>query len=200
VRERHGHAWALVWLDDHWHDFDTTPASWYEVESTNALFLEPIADWWSNLTYKLSLWRWSTKNGSFTIYLVGLLALLAGFLIWRVVRKSVGARFRVEKGRPTARRLWPGQDSEVYLIERRMKKLGLGRKPEETFAAWFRRLSHNSAMADSEESLAPVLALHYRYRFDPNGLTGPERAALGIQAQAWLAKSKRAAGSRMQLH
>jgi len=190
VRERHGHAWALVWLGDHWRDFDTTPASWYDVEGANASFLEPIADWWSNLSYKMSRWRWSGKSGTSTKYLVALLGLLVSFLIWSVVRKRVGTGLWVGKRRATARRSWPGQDSELYLIEGRLKKLGLGRDPDETLASWFRRVRSNPALVDSEETLAPVLALHYRYRFDPNGLTGPERAALGSRARAWLAKSK----------
>jgi transglutaminase-like putative cysteine protease len=190
VRERHGHAWALVWLGDHWHDFDTTPASWYDAESANASFLEPISDWWSNLSYKMSRWRWSAKSRTSTKYLVALLGLLMSFLIWSVARKRVGVRLRVEKRRATARRSWPGQDSELYLIEGRLKKVGLGRNPGETFGSWFHRVRSNPALGDSEETLAPVLALHYRYRFDPNGLTGPERATLGSRARAWLAKSK----------
>jgi protein-glutamine gamma-glutamyltransferase len=35
--------------------------------------------------------------------------------------------------------------------------------------------------------LRPLLALHYRYRFDPAGLGGAEREQLRAEAEAWLA-------------
>jgi len=35
-------------------------------------------------------------------------------------------------------------------------------------------------------SLQPVLALHYRYRFDPHGLNANERSALNSHVQSWL--------------
>jgi hypothetical protein len=35
--------------------------------------------------------------------------------------------------------------------------------------------------------LDELLALHYRYRFDPAGLDAAERAALETGARAWLA-------------
>jgi hypothetical protein len=35
--------------------------------------------------------------------------------------------------------------------------------------------------------LRPLLALHYRYRFDPAGLGGAEREQFRVEAQAWLA-------------
>ena len=44
------------------------------------------------------------------------------------------------------------------------------------------------------EALPAILALHYRYRFDPDGLSPAERAALRERAEAWLAE--RAAASR----
>ena len=35
-------------------------------------------------------------------------------------------------------------------------------------------------------ALPTLLALHYRYRFDPAGLPADERTALGAQARTWL--------------
>ena len=34
--------------------------------------------------------------------------------------------------------------------------------------------------------LRPLLALHYRYRFDPDGLGGAERERLRVETEAWL--------------
>jgi len=36
--------------------------------------------------------------------------------------------------------------------------------------------------------LRPLLALHYRYRFDPAGLSSAEREQLRASARAWLAQ------------
>src|SRR5207249_3040210 len=55
---------------------------------------------------------------------------------------------------------------------------GLGRQIAEPPSAWIERIHATE--------LAPILDLHYRYRFDPAGLSPTERAELRAQADAWL--------------
>ena len=54
-------------------------------------------------------------------------------------------------------------------------------------AEWVNRLRVNGAVADGA-ALAPLAALHDRYRFDPRGLTPAEAGAFATACAAWLAK------------
>ena len=62
VRERHAHAWALVYVGGTWHDFDTTPCSWSGIEQDAASVLQPLCDIWSWFAFKFSAWRWREKE------------------------------------------------------------------------------------------------------------------------------------------
>jgi len=64
--------------------------------------------------------------------------------------------------------------------------MGLERYPWETMTNWVERLKGNDTFAVSFESLQPVLDIHYRYRFDPEGITGEERQKLKLKVQSWL--------------
>jgi hypothetical protein len=83
---------------------------------------------------------------------------------------------------------WPGLDSEFYQIERRLAERGARRQPSEPLSAWFQRASADPALAEVRGRVQELLRLHYRYRFDPQGLTGDERDALRREADGWLAR------------
>ena len=98
-------------------------------------------------------------------------------LVWRLYsRRRVGRGATAPPPAPTFVR--PGQDSEFYLIAERLGAVGLGRHGDEPPSAWIERIH--------ETDLAPILDLHYRYRFDPAGLDPTERSALRAQSEAWL--------------
>jgi len=84
-------------------------------------------------------------------------------------------------------KIFPGQDSEFYEIERRLAQFHAAREPGETAAIWLSRIQ--SPTLPDDESLETILALHYRYRFDPMGLDEKERQNLRRHARQWLAKS-----------
>ena len=185
VRERHGHAWVLVYLNGEWRDFDTTPIYWSEVEEENASFFEPLSDQWSALAFKFSRWHWLMKRWALSRYLIGLFAILVSGMIWRIVWKRHRTRMQPLEEAVQAQ---PGADSEFYLIEVALEKLGAGRNPGETVATWFQRVSGNgSGVIPGSEGLCSILSLHYRYRFDPQGLGPEERTDLATQARKWLA-------------
>ena len=182
VRARHAHAWTLVYHGGAWHDFDTTPSSWSAVETTRESFLQPIKDFFSDLWFQFSKFRWSkTEWRKYFMWapLPLVLLVLARFVLgkrWRRLR----AKPRATSGKVSR----PGTDSDFYLIEKHFAARGLERAPGENWSDWFRRLArHENALA----GLQPVLTLHQRHRFDPRGLTEPERAELRRQVVAWLA-------------
>jgi hypothetical protein len=81
-----------------------------------------------------------------------------------------------------------GADSEFYLVERRLETLAFARAPGEPLSAWLRRIEGARLPGLSVSPLAPLLALHYRYRFDPEGLPAADRDTLASSARGWLAR------------
>ncbi len=185
VRERHAHAWCLVYLNGAWQDFDTTPASWNAEEAKHASVWEPLADAWSRLWFEFSKWRWS-KTGSRS-YVVWLLVPLLALFVGRIFFKKQWKRFRQQRKVAGETFAFPGQDSEFYLIEKRLLEFGLARPASEPLSAWLKRIA--SAAPAGIDSLVEILPLHYRHRFDPAGLPFNERAILKSEVQAWLEKT-----------
>jgi hypothetical protein len=185
VRSRHAHAWALVYVDGVWHDFDTTPEVWVTQEAETASFLEPLYDLLSWGLFNFSSWRWSEREGGISKHMGWLLIPLILLLARRLhSRNRVKRRAKREemKGRQELR---PGMDSEFYLIEKRLIELGYPRRPGETLSEWIGRIEGESP-DDSTPRLQSILSLHYRYRFDPKGITSEERATLKSYAESWL--------------
>lgn len=191
VRANDAHAWAMVWLDGAWRELDTTPPEWMTVER-EAVAAFAVGDLWSWAGYLVSRWRWSEREdrvtGSIGWLLVPLLALLA----WRLhSRRRLAARVPA----PAAVAPGPrhGTDSDFYEVERALARLAFPRAPAEPLSEWIARVEAARLVAVDTARLRGLLALHYRYRFDPAGLDPGERATLGAAARAWLADHAAAA-------
>jgi transglutaminase-like putative cysteine protease len=183
VRERHGHAWAQVFYENAWHDFDTTPGEWHALESRNRSWLQPVKDFFSDLWFQFSKFRWGKTEwrkyfmwAPVPVFIVVLARFFAGKQ-WKRLRKQLGARVR--------ERSLPGVDSEFYRIEKYFARRGLERLPGETWHDWLGRIEEHENIAGQ---LDRVLALHHRHRFDPRGLGEGERAELRSEVAAWLSK------------
>ncbi|MGN6387489.1 MAG: DUF4129 domain-containing protein [Verrucomicrobiota bacterium] len=74
-----------------------------------------------------------------------------------------------------------GADSEFFLIERKLRRIGLERLPHETAAQWLERIAVDKPELAAE--LKRLLPIHYQYRFDPNGISTTQRAELRTTAQ-----------------
>ncbi len=197
VRGRNAHAWTLVYINGVWQEFDTTPASWIPLEDASVSSWGRIGDWFSLLSFKIALAVQYLKDNNGLIYLW----LLVIPLIWIVIRwfypqKQLKALKINKQGNVSAEYSIPGLDSEIYLIETALQELGLIRNPSETWQQWLARL-HHSPLPISEtnlnqtqmlEELRAIVKLHYRYRFDPQGLNSTERAELKSCTQSWLNK------------
>jgi len=181
VRERHGHAWCLAWINDAWRDVDTTPPNWGEVESSRADWMEAVSDFWSRLWFEFSKWRWG--KGTWKQYALWLLVPLIGLAGWRLMSQKQWRRSRghAPNAGPGLR---PGLDSEFYAVEAKLLELGLERRSGETLSGWLQRLE--SERGGKPFGLQPLLTLHYRLRFDPSGLPSAERDQLRAEAAKWL--------------
>ena len=184
IRERDAHAWCLFWNEKgRWQDFDATPPSWVEVEGgTKTSVWRKIADGWSRLKYEFSKVRWG--QSPLRTYLLYALVPILAFLFYRIVFRK---RKRASAGGAARRQMvWPGLDSEFYELERRLVSRGLVREPHETMRRWLARASGDPRFSAAAEPFGRLLLLHYRYRFDPEGLTAAERGELEREARSWL--------------
>ena len=181
VRERDGHAWAMIYRKGVWEEFDTTPASTNRAQNFNASTWEPISDFFANLKFQFSKWRWSKTT--YTQYVSYLLIPLVLFLVWRILSK----RRRQQTGPPpksgSDAPVWPGADSEFYLFDEKMTAAGLGRQPNELSRQWQWRLE--TAVMEPER-VARIFQLHHRLRFDPQGLTTTDRGMLRSEVKQWM--------------
>jgi protein-glutamine gamma-glutamyltransferase len=185
VRANDAHAWALAWIGGAWREIDTTPPEWVAAERDASAPWARLGDLWSWATYLFSRWRWSEREdrlaGSVGWLLVPLIALLA----WRLYRRRrVGPLAVRRAGAPPPRR--PGDDSAFYLVEQRLSQLAFPRAAGESLTRWLARVDAAPPPAVTTAGLPALLALHYRYRFDPAGLDGSERSTLDAGAHAWL--------------
>ncbi len=189
VRERHAHAWALIWnkANSCWENFDTTPASWDKIESERASLFESISDAWSRLVFEFSKWRYGKT--SYQKYLIWALIPLILVLVWRIVfnkeRKQRSKRTTTE-----TKVEWPGLDSEFYQVEKRLTELGLARRPDEPLLHWKNRLSGSTPLFNKQ--LEEILVLHKRYRFDPAGVSAGERTNLATTVREWMTLAAKA--------
>ena len=178
VRARHGHSWALAYVDGAWRDVDTTPSIWADAERDEASIFEPLHDLWSWGGFLFSRWRWSEGESGVGEYAPWLLIPLVLLLVWRLYSRRHVRRGDGKPREGAAPTLHPGHDSEFYRIAGRLEAEGRGRRPTEPASAWIDRIQ--------APELRPIVALHYRYRFDPAGLDAAGRVALRDGAEAWL--------------
>jgi hypothetical protein len=85
-----------------------------------------------------------------------------------------------------------GLDSEFYLLEKKLAERGAPRDASEPLSDWLERAAAAQDMEDLRGALHELLGLHYRYRFDPLGLSEADREALQRQARACLEQLSRA--------
>lgn len=184
VRQSDSHAWCLVWDDDRkiWEDFDTTPGNGVEERPNRASTWFADAWWWAH--FQVSKIRWGQTHLRNYI-LMGLVPVLA-LLLFQIVRQ----RRRVHGKNLGARRAvaWPGLDSEFYQIEKELAERGLMRGVNETLVDWLERAAAEPTLSSLKAPLHGLLRLHYRYRFDPDGLSKADREELRREARDCLEK------------
>lgn len=184
VRLRDGHAWCLAWngTKHSWENVDTTPPTWVAMEEERTSSLQGLSDFQSWLEYE-TLKFFDYNHNNIRDYVFWALIPALAFLLYRIFR---GGRRQQKAGQLSAQTAWPGLDSEFYELERRLIRNGLPREPGESLSAWLRRVGNDSRLAGIRQPLENILALHYRYRFDPRGLGASERQELRREVGACL--------------
>lgn len=151
-------------------------------------FFEKLSELWSELMALLS------KNSETLVWAGSMivlgLAIVFGsiYLIWRMLRKKRSQRSQRRRRQSAERISKPtndGLDSEFYQIEKRLGDWGLARRASETVRQWLGRLEQELPTSYMSE-LHQIIDLHYRYRFDPQGLPQEDREKLKSMIQSWL--------------
>jgi len=186
VRQRDAHAWCLVWneVSGVWQDFDTTPPSWVTAEASRASPMQFLSDAWSRLVFEFAKLRWGQTH--LRQYFLWALVPVLALLLYQIIFRSRRRRHALSREEPGATTLWPGLDSEFYQIEKRLAKRGAPRRPCEPLSAWLLRAASDPALAGMNSRLQQLLNLHYRYRFDPEGLSQGDRETLRREASGLL--------------
>ncbi len=185
VRSRDAHAWTLVYLGSKWQILDTTPADWTAQEQAMTSAFQIVPDLFAFVGFQIS-YRIRQLGELSVVEVILLMTPVFGYLIWRSSQQFKAQKANqlaavIEDTRPTQY----GLDSEFYLIEQRLDGVGLGRSPSESLLQWKLRLSSQFETSQAA-TLTEILALHYRYRFDPNSLSAAERAQLKTLTHRWI--------------
>jgi hypothetical protein len=178
-------------VDGRWIDVDTTPATWVSVEAGQASWWSPLADLWAWASFRVSRLAASVRNAEDTTAFWTAIALaLAAWLGWRLYRQRQLLVVGRQRG-ATAQDRGPvtGADSEFFLVERALARSGFPREPGETPMMWIARVGSRLPEGIEPPTLAEIARLHYRYRFDPAGVSRTERGRLKAMAEAWLARN-----------
>ena len=191
VRERHAHAWVRAWVNGRWIDVDTTPAVWASVEAQQAPWWSPLTDLWSWTSFRVSRLAASARDEEDrTAFWMGMALLLAAWLGWRLYRQRQLLVIGNESGGAARdRRPVTGADSEFFVVEHALARSGFPREPGETVTAWLARIASRLPVGMEQQVLAEIARLHYRYRFDPVGISSAERQRLKAAAEEWLTRN-----------
>ncbi len=188
VRQSDAHAWCRVWNDRTkiWDDLDTTPGVWFETERHQRSAFQFISDGWSRLLFEFSKFRWGQSHLRQYIFwfLIPVLALLLYQIIFRSNRRRAGEKLKNARDAAS----WPGLDSEFYQLEQKLAQRGLPRPTHEPLSEWLRRTASDPHFSEFETSLRSIVRLHYRHRFDPQGLAEDDRESLRREVSLCLSK------------
>lgn len=186
VRLRDAHAWCLVWNPETkvWDDFDTTPASWFAEEGKRASAFQWLSDVRSRLAFEFAKFRWGQSN--LRQYLLLAIVPGLGLLLYQILFRRGRRKKRPVTSADTERFDWPGLDSEFYQLEKQLGERGVPRGASEPLNEWLARVATTPGLAELGVPLQEVLQLHYRYRFDPLGLSAGDREVLQREVKSCL--------------
>lgn len=176
LRGTHRHAWVRAWDEEvkAWVNVDTTPSDWLAVERASLSPVEAFLEKWDRWMLSWNLWRRADDKGLLWTILPLLLA--GGLLIVVVLRLVRGLRKRRTPGMerdPHTEVTRHGMDSAWFTLENDLAHHGNARQPSQSVHAWTEALM--ARHPHWRDRLVPLVDWHYRYRFDPEGVSVAEQ-------------------------
>lgn len=177
VRDRDAHAWAVALIDGRWIPVDTTPPVWRQADNENVSIWEPLYNRLSDIYFAYALWRWGEDRNlsNYMLWLLIPMILYLGRNLFRHRKTRLEGAAGDQQPEAAA---WPGADSPFYRVEQALLSKGYDRFEGETLVAWLSRIKSYLPDPELTDRIMGVLALHYRYRFDPLGLPVDARERL----------------------
>ncbi len=195
VRARYAHAWAVAYVNNAWVNVDTTPGSWQTIEHNQQSYWQkygqPLKDVVSTVMFRLVQWQQRMHKKGYLRYALWLLLPLFAGALWRLLTRFFkGWKFKQTdtlKREQFIKKV--GFDSDFYRIEQRLSALASRRYPWEALSLWLDRIESVIDQNISLDIPRRLLDLHYRYRFDPQGLNATEKMRMTKLSAAWLAEN-----------
>jgi hypothetical protein len=186
LRDRHSHAWAIAHINGVWQSIDTTPANWVEMEQSAASDFQFLADLWYLVVYQIQT-MWVQLRQTHVFLFISLSSLPLFFVIFRRLFKKRKKKDQKPDAIEHHTPFTPvGNDSEIFIIEKLLEEKVFRRYPSETLPHWLHRIKKRRPDLAAAKNLDTLLSIHYRYRFDPNGISNGERDFLTTGAAAWI--------------
>jgi hypothetical protein len=160
-----------------------------DIKSKNIqAFLAKISDQWKLQSTRLTK-KLDPRVLSGGIIILGLvITILSMFFAWWVSRRYFSRRLKSLK-RSTERLSRQSKDDDLASafsrIEKRLTEWGVERKSSETVRQWIVRLKQNLPESKMNH-LNEIIDLHYRYRFDPQGIEQEDCTKLRSMIKSWL--------------
>ena len=150
-------------------------------EAGNASEFQAVSDWFYSVYFQLNQWRAQPGIVGFEFLFGVILLLLLSYVGW-ILRKGKNSSGPAEASevlhRSEINQL--GLDSEFFLVEQDVQQRSQERIENERVVDWAGRVG--------DTDLETILQLHYRYRFDPLGLSEKQREILRTSVGNWLNK------------
>lgn len=176
VRERHAHAWAIAYLNGNWQTVDTTPAVWSGIEAATAGSFRPVIDFLSHRYFSFQRWWEVQKLDDYEIHLYILAIVLLIILAWRLYTSEQvvldSSKSKLEQS------LTQYESLPFYKIETLLTNSGLHRYRGELLSNWLSRIG--------QEELHPWVGIHYKWRFDPKGISQSDKEKFETQVNLWI--------------
>lgn len=178
MRGTHRHAWARAWLEEEerWINVDTTPNNWFDLENDALSPYQKFMDRWDHWMLSWNLWRRADNKGLLWTLLPVILA--GGLLIVVALRLIRGLRKSHKEDRPgkqSGNVHLLGMDSAWFELEESLAAQAWPRTPSQSVGDWCQQLI--AERPEWTQILRPIVSDHYRYRFDPAGLSEQEITA-----------------------
>ena len=141
----------------------------------------------SHIGFLFSNWRWGEHDTQWAEVLIWMLMPLGLFLGWRLYLQRRIRRGPPMKDRDSPARAGADCDPAFSRIINYLASLDRPRRSGETLSQWVRRITDGDVFVVDKDSLLTALSLHYRIRFDPEGLTPDDRKRLESKVSAWIA-------------
>ncbi len=179
VRKKDAHAWVKVYIDGQWENFDTTPASFLQIdaEQVSSFF---VADLISFLAFKLSQLRHETGAELMKRFGLWLLLPLVVILFLRLRKSNSVKKVKIKPLSADDRDTTPDHIS-FYLIEEILTEKGFSKYPHETYFSWLRRIGRHFQENNIMNHLHHLLHLHNKDRFSEFGLSDAEKIQFNLQ-------------------